>query len=90
MLVREGNKNRQNLPVRTYKIGVMRRNPGNRLIHSHPLPPEKKTLRARHASYSSARMAVKPRPQVPDSLPVSTYLAFWITVLVRRDKLENR
>ena len=36
VLVREGNKNRQILPVRTYwyKIGIIQRNPGNRLIHS--------------------------------------------------------
>ena len=40
---------------------------GNRLIHSR----KKKTLGARHASYS-ARIELKPRPQVPDGLPVST------------------
>ena len=34
-------------------------------------PEEKKTLGARHASYS-ARIELKPRPQVPDGLPVST------------------
>ena len=33
----------------------------------------KKTLRARHASYS-ARIELKPRPQDPDGLPGSTYL----------------
>ena len=32
--VREGNKKRQILPVRTYKIGPIQRNPGNRLVHS--------------------------------------------------------
>ena len=73
------------LPVRTYKIGLTQRNPGNHLIHS----PRKKTLRARHASYS-ARIELKPQPQVPDGLPVSTRIAFWLKVLVRRDKFENR
>ena len=32
---------------------------------------KKQTLGARHASYS-ARIELKPRPQVPDGLPVST------------------
>ena len=74
------------LPVRTYKTGFIHRNPGNRLIHSR----RKKNLsRARHASYSS-RIELKPRPQVPDGLPVSTYLAFWLKVLVRRDTIQNR
>ena len=34
VLVRDGNKNRQILPVRTYKIGLIQRNPGNRISHS--------------------------------------------------------
>ena len=34
VLVREGNKTDKKLPVRTYKIGLIQRNPGNRLIHS--------------------------------------------------------
>ena len=34
-------------------------------------PEKKKTLGARHASYS-ARIELKPRQQVPDGLPVST------------------
>ena len=46
-------------------------------------------MRARHASYG-ARIELKPRPQVPDGLPVSMYLAFWLKVLVQRDKIENR
>ena len=53
--------------VRTYKIGIIQRNPGNRLIHSR----NNKTLCARHASYS-AQIELKPRRQVPDGLPVST------------------
>ena len=52
-------------------------------------PAGKKALRARHASYS-ARIELKPRPQVPDGPPVSTYLAFWLKVLVRRDIILNR
>ena len=51
--------------------------------------PVGKKLRARHASYS-ARIELKPRPQVPDGLPMSTYLAFWLKVVVRRDNFENR
>ena len=34
-------------------------------------PEKKKALGARHASYS-ARIELKPRPQVPEVLPVST------------------
>ena len=34
VLVREGNKNRQNLPVRPYRVRPHGENPGNRLIHS--------------------------------------------------------
>ena len=34
VLVREGNKNRQNLPVRTYRVRPHGENPGNRLINS--------------------------------------------------------
>ena len=58
---------------------------------SYPLPAEKKTLRARHASFS-ARIELKPRPQVPDGLPVSTsfLIVFWLKVLVRRHKFQNR
>ena len=51
-------------------------------------------LSARHASYS-ARIELKPRPQVQDGLPVcQTYLpgtvAFWKKVRIRRDTIENR
>ena len=52
-------------------------------------PAGKKTLRARHASYI-ARIELKPRPQVPDGLPVSRYSAFWLKVRVRRDMIHNR
>ena len=73
------------LPVRTYKIGLMQRNPGNRLIHSQ----RKKNLSACHASYS-ARIELKPRPTCPDGLPVSAYLAFRRKVLMQRDMFERR
>ena len=72
------------LPIRTYKIGLIQRNPGNRPIHSR----RKKLLRAHHAS-CSARIELKPRPQVPDGLPVSKYIAFRLKVLVRRDTIQN-
>ena len=52
-------------------------------------PAGKKTSSARQASYS-ARIELKPRPQVPDGLPASTYLAFWLKVLVRTDTIQNR
>ena len=45
-------------------------------------PAEKKKISARHATYS-AQIDLKPRPQVPDGLPVSTYLEIWLKVLVR-------
>ena len=38
----------------------------------------------------SARIELTPRPQVPGVLPVSTYLAFGLKVLVRRDMIQNR
>ena len=56
------------------------------LIHSRR---KKKTLSARHAS-CIARIELKPRPQVPDDLPVSTYLAFWLKARRRRHMVENR
>ena len=52
-------------------------------------PAEKKKISARHATYS-AQIDLKPRPQVPDGLPVSTYVAFWLKVLVRTNKFENK
>ena len=58
-------------------------------ISSLSTPVGKKTLWARHASYS-ARIELKRRPQVPDDLPVSTYIKFWLNALVRRDEFENR
>ena len=75
------------LPVRTYKIGLIQRNPGNRLTHSRR--KKKKKMTPSHASYS-ARIELKRRPQVPDGLPVSMYLAFWLNVLVRTDMIQNR
>ena len=83
VLVREGKKTDKKLPVCTYKIGPEK--PGKSFIHSR----RKKTLRAPCASYS-ARIEFKPRPQVPNGLPVSMYFAFWLEVLVRRDMIRNR
>ena len=51
-------------------------------------PAPEKILSAHHASYS-ARVEIKPWPQVLGSLPVSAYLAFCLTVRVRRDMIEN-
>ena len=84
VLVREDNKNRQFF-TGTYKIGLMQRNPGNRLTHSQ----RKKTLSACRASYRG-RIELKPRPTCPDGLPVSAYLSFCRKVLVRRDTFERR
>ena len=89
------------LPVVVYVLGcvLMRRLTGSYVQNrrhtekpkksSYPLPPEKNTLGARHARYS-AQIELKPRPQVPDGLPVSTYLAFWLKVLERRGIILNR
>ena len=52
-------------------------------------PAEEKTLSVRHASYS-ARIELKPSPQVPDGLSVSTCLTFWLKALVRRDMIQNK
>ena len=82
VLVREGNRNRQNFTGAYVQNRPHTETPEE---SSYPLPPEKITSRERHATYSSAPIELKPRPQVPDGLPVSTYLAFWLTVLVRRD-----
>ena len=49
---------------------------------AYPLQPDFFVLRARHARYS-ARIELKPRPQVPDGLPVSTYFAFWLNCLYK-------
>ena len=55
----------------------------------HPLRPDK-TLSAGHASYSG-RIELKPLQHVPDGLPVATNMyGFWLKVLVRRDKFENK
>ena len=67
VLVREGNENRQNLTGTYVQNRPHTEKPGK---SSYPLP-KKKTLSARHASYS-ARIELKPRRQVPDGLPVST------------------
>ena len=86
VLVRGQQKRKTFYRSHTYvQKGLIQRNPVNRLIHAR----REKTLRVRHASYS-ARTELKPQPQVPDGLPVSTRIAFWLKVLVRRDKFENR
>ena len=67
VLVREGNKNRQK-NTGTYVQNRPHTEKPRKSIY--PLP-KKKTLSARHASYS-ARIELKPRRQVPDGLTVST------------------
>ena len=73
--------------VRTYenKSDLMQK-PREMLLST---PAGKKTLSACHA-LQSARIAPRPRPQSPDGLPVSTFLAFCLEVLVRRYVFENR
>ena len=61
---REGNENSQNFTGTYVQNRPHTEKPRK---SSYPLPPEKKLLRARHASYS-ARIELKPRPQVPDGL----------------------
>ena len=48
------------------------------VLKPDPLPPEK-PLSAYHAS-CNPRIELKPRPQVPDVLPVSTNLVLWLKV----------
>ena len=45
VLVREGDKNRHFFPVRTYKIALIQRDPGNRPIHSRRKKNIETTLR---------------------------------------------
>ena len=68
----------QNRP-RTEKTGKL----------SYPLPLEKKKIESTPRELQCSDRA-KPRPQVPNGLPVSTYLACWLNVLVRRDMIQNR
>ena len=63
----------------------MQKTPGNALIHSRR---KKKAFSACHA-LQSARMAPKPRPKCPDGLPVSTFLAVCLKLLVRRRKNDK-
>ena len=86
VLVREGNKNRQNF-IGTYVQNRPHAEKTGKL--SYTLPAEKKKMSACHTSYS-VRMELKPRGTCPDGLPVSTYLAFCRNVLVRRDMFERR
>ena len=86
VLVREGNKNRQNLPVRTYRVRPHGENPGNRLIHSRKKknfgrPPRELQCsdRAQTSTTGSGRASC-----------IDVVLGFWLKVLVRRDKFENR
>ena len=74
------------LPVRTYKIGLKKRNPGNRLIHSRKKknfgrPPRElqRSDRAQTSTTGSGRVSC-----------IDVVLRFWLKVLVRRDKFENR
>ena len=87
VFVREGNKNRQILPVRTYKIGLIQRIPGKRVIHSHrkkkklESPPRELLCsdRAQTSTTSSGRPSC-----------VDVVFGFWLKVLVRRTKFQNR
>ena len=85
VLVREGNKNRQKLPVRTYKIGLIQK-PGK---SSYPPPKKKNFERPRRELQCSDRGQTSTtgsgRPYC-----VVVVFGFWLKVLVRRDKFENR
>ena len=77
----EGNNNRQKIAVTSVQNRPHIEKPGK---SSYPLPPET-TLRVCHASYTSARIELKPPPRDPDGLPVSTYVAFWVKVLAQKE-----
>ena len=61
-------------------------NPGK---SSYPLPEKKKTLGARHASYS-ARIELTSTTGSGRPSCIDVVLGFWLEVLRRRDEFENR
>ena len=83
LLVRDGNKNRQNFTGTYVKIRPHTEKPGK---SSYPLcaPVEEITLRAVLRS-SSTSTTGSGRPSCIDVV-----LGFWLKVLRRRDKFENR
>ena len=85
-LVREGNKNRRILPARTYKTGSIQRNPGNRLIHSQ----RKKNFEGPPREQQCPNRAQTSATGSGQPSCVDVVIGFWLKVLVRRDKFENR
>ena len=86
VLVREGNKNKQNFTVRTYKIGHIQRNPVNRLS----IPSGKKTFESPPRDLQCSDRAQtsttgSERPSCDDVVA-----GFWLKVLERRYKFQNR
>ena len=81
----EGNKKTKKIPVRTYKIGLIQRNPGNCLIHSRKKNFERppRELQCVDRDQTSTRGSGRPSC-------VEVVLWVWLKVLVRRDKFENR
>ena len=86
VLVREGNKNRQFFTGTYVQNRRLQRNPGNRLIHSRKKknferPPRELQCsdRAQTSTTGSGRPSC-----------VDVVLWFWLKVLVRTDKFENR
>ena len=74
------------LPVRTYKLGLIQRNPGNHLVHSQRKKNfERPATRATVLGSSSKTSTTgSGRPSC-----VHVVFGFWLKVLVRRDKFQN-
>ena len=72
------------LPVRTYKIGLIQRNPGNRRIHSRKKNFERPPRKLQSSDRAQTSTTGSGRPSCVDVV-----LGFWLKVLVRRDKFKN-
>ena len=74
------------LPVRKYKIGLKKRNPGNRLTHSRKKEKNERPPRELQCSDRAQTSTTgSGRPSCVDVV-----LWFWLKVLVRTDEFENR
>ena len=87
-LVREGNKNRQILPVRTYQV-QNRPHIEKGGEPSYPLPAEENfESPPRELQFSDRAKTSTTGSGRPSCVDV--VLGFWLKVLVRRDKFQNR
>ena len=73
------------LPVRRCKIGLIQRNPGNRLTHSRKKNLERPPRELQYSDRAQTSTTGSGRPSC-----FNVVLGFWLKVLVRRDEFENR